>query len=73
MPGRLNDAIVQFKEALRLKGNVAPAWHNLGVSWFQLGNLAEAEAAFREEVRLSPDDPAARQALATTLQQTRGH
>ena len=73
MPGRLNDAIVQFKEALRLKGNVAPAWHNLGVSWFQLGNLAEAEAAFREEVRLSPDDPVARQALATTLQQTRGH
>jgi tetratricopeptide (TPR) repeat protein len=73
MTGRLNDAIVQFKEALRLKGDLAPVWHNLGVSWFQLGNLPEAEAAFREEVRLSPDDPAARRALAAVLQQAGGH
>jgi cytochrome c-type biogenesis protein CcmH/NrfG len=34
-----------------------------------LGNLSAATAAFREEVRLLPNDPAAQQALATVLQQ----
>jgi tetratricopeptide (TPR) repeat protein len=69
LPGRLNDAIAQFEEALRLKPGSAPGWHNLGVSWFRLGNFPAAAAAFREEVRLSPHDPVARQALAAALQQ----
>ena len=69
MPGRLNDAIAQYGEAVRLKPDFAPAWHNLGAGWFQLGNLPAAAAAFREELRLTPDDPAARQALAAALQQ----
>jgi Flp pilus assembly protein TadD len=38
-----------------------------------LGNLPEAIAAFREELRLSPNNPAARQALAAALQQTQDH
>ena len=40
------DAIAQYKEALRLKPDFAPGWHNLGVSWFRLGNLPAAVAAF---------------------------
>jgi tetratricopeptide (TPR) repeat protein len=64
MPGRLNDAAAQYEEALRLKPDFAPGWHNLGVSWLRLRNMPAAAAAFREEVRLTPDDPAARQALA---------
>ena len=72
-PGRLNDAIAQFEAALRLKPDFAPGWHNLGVTWFHLGNLPAAEAAFREELRLKPDDPAAQQALAATLQQAADH
>jgi tetratricopeptide (TPR) repeat protein len=72
VPGRLNDAIAQYQAALRLKPDFAPGWHNLGASWFHLGNLSAAAAAFREEVRLSPNDPAARQALAAALQQTKG-
>jgi tetratricopeptide (TPR) repeat protein len=72
-PGRLNDAIAQYEEALRLKPDFAPGWHNLGVSWFHLGNLPAAAAAFREELRLSPDNPAARQALAAALQQAQDH
>jgi len=32
-----------------------------------------AAAAFREEVRLSPDDPAAREALTTVLEHAREH
>jgi tetratricopeptide (TPR) repeat protein len=73
MPGRLNDAIAQFKAALRLKPDFAPGWHNLGVSWFRLGNLPAAVAAFREELRLSPNDPVARQALAAALRPAQDH
>jgi tetratricopeptide (TPR) repeat protein len=73
MPGRLNDAIAQYEEALRLQPDYAPGWHNLGAAWFHLGNLPAAAAAFREELRLAPADPAARQALATVLRQAGDH
>jgi tetratricopeptide (TPR) repeat protein len=73
MPGRRNDAVAEYKEALRLRPDYAPAWHNLGTSLFYLGDLPAAAAAFREELGLSPNDPAAQQALAAVLQQTGGH
>jgi tetratricopeptide (TPR) repeat protein len=73
MPGRLNDAIAQYQAALRLRPDFAPGWHNLGASWFQLGNLPAAAAAFREELRLSPNDSAAQQALAAVLRQAEDH
>jgi protein O-mannosyl-transferase len=72
-PGRLGNAIAQYEAALRLKPDNAPGWHNLGAARFQAGNLPEAAAAFREELRLSPNDPAAQQALASALQQAGGH
>ena len=72
-PGRLKDAIAEYEEALRLQPDYAPGWHNLGVSWLHLGNLPAAAAAFREEVRLSPNNPAAQQALAAALQPAQDH
>ena len=72
-PGRLQNSIAEYQAALRLQPDYAPGWHNLGVSWLHLGNLPEAIAAFREELRLSPNNPAARQALAAALQQTQDH
>jgi len=73
LPGRMQDAITQYEAALRLKPDFAPGWHNLGVSWFRLGNLPAAAAAFREELRLSPNDPAAQQALAAALRPSQTH
>jgi protein O-mannosyl-transferase len=73
LPGRAKDAIAQYEETLRLKPDFPSGWHNLGVGWIHLGNLPAAAAAFREELRLSPDNLAARQALEAVLQQTNGH
>jgi tetratricopeptide (TPR) repeat protein len=72
IPGRINDAVAQYEAVVRLQPDDAPGWHNLGVNWYRLGNLPAAAAAFREELRLSPDDPAARKALSTVLRQSSG-
>ena len=69
LPGRLNDAVAEYQAALRLDPDYAAGWHNLGAGWYHLGNLPAVAAAFREELRLAPDDPAAQRALATVLQQ----
>jgi tetratricopeptide (TPR) repeat protein len=73
LPGRLSGAITEYEAALRLKPDFAPGWHNLGVSWIHLGNLPAATAAFREEVRLAPDDLVARRALDAVQRQTEGY
>jgi tetratricopeptide (TPR) repeat protein len=71
-PGRLNDAVAELREALRLKPDFAPGWQILGMTWMRLGNPREAEAAFREELRLSPGNPAALEALAALGQEADG-
>ena len=73
IPGRLNDAIDHYEAALRLQPDFAQGWHNLGVSWVRLGNFPEAAAAFRAQLRITPDDPAAQKALAAVLQRSEGH
>jgi cytochrome c-type biogenesis protein CcmH/NrfG len=72
MPGRLDDAIGQYEEALRLRPDFAPGWRNLGAARFQSGDLPAAATAFREELRLAPDDAGAQQALAAVLQREAG-
>jgi len=71
IPGRLLDAIAEHEAALRLRPDYAPAWHNLGAAWYHQGNLEAAASAFRAELKLSPDDPAAREALETVLERMR--
>jgi len=72
-PGRLRDAIAEFEAAVRANPEFSKGWHNLGLSWVRFGNLTAASEAFQEEVRLSPNDPEARQALAMVLQQAGDH
>ena len=56
MPGRLSDAIAQYREALRLNPDFAEAHHNLGLAWAQLpGRLDDAIAQYEAALRLKPD------------------
>jgi protein O-mannosyl-transferase len=56
VPGRVNEAIVQYQEALRLKPDLAEAHNNLGLAWSQMpGRLPEAIVQYREALRLRPD------------------
>jgi tetratricopeptide (TPR) repeat protein len=52
--GRRDEAIAQFREAIRLQGN-ALAHNNLGSSLRELGRLDEAVAEYREAIRLKLD------------------
>lgn len=72
-PGHLDDAITELKEAVRLKPDLASGWHMLGVAWARSGNLSQAADAFREELHLSPGNPAALQALEAVTQQSGDH
>jgi Flp pilus assembly protein TadD len=55
VPGRLNDAIAQYEEALRLNPDYAEAHNSLGFAWAQTpGRLDDARAQFEEALRLDP-------------------
>jgi len=55
IPGRLNDAIAQYEEALRLNPDYAEAHNSLGFAWaLTPGRLDDARAQFAEALRLDP-------------------
>ena len=65
MPGRLNDAIAQYEEALRLKPDDATIQLNFAVALLKLpGRGDEAKAHLQTVLRLQPGNEAARQLLA---------
>ena len=49
--GRLDEAIDEFREAIRLKKDFAPAHNNLGIALGGKGRLDEAIDEFREALR----------------------
>jgi tetratricopeptide (TPR) repeat protein len=56
IPGHLDDAIAQYREALRLNPDYAEAHNNLGFAWAQApGRREEARAEFEEALRLNPN------------------
>ena len=51
---RHQEAIVQFEQALTIKGDFADAWVELGNTYHELGQLERAEQAYRRALALNP-------------------
>jgi tetratricopeptide (TPR) repeat protein len=72
-PGRLDDAIAEYREAVRLRPEYAEAHFNLGCALERTpGGLAGAIAAYREAVRLKPDFAEAHNNLGSALERLPG-
>jgi tetratricopeptide (TPR) repeat protein len=54
-PGRLADAIAEYKAALRIEPDHPKAHINLGDALAQTGRMAEAIAEYEAALRLRPD------------------
>ncbi len=73
LPGRLNDAIAQFEEALRLKPDSAEGHFNLACALDRVpGRSGEAVAQFEEALRLKPGYADAHFYLACDLDKVPG-
>jgi tetratricopeptide (TPR) repeat protein len=64
--GKLDDAIVQYNESLRLRSDFAETHNNLGVALAQKGQLAAALPHFSEAIRQKPSFTAARDNFSAT-------
>jgi tetratricopeptide (TPR) repeat protein len=53
--GQVNEAISEFREAIRIKPDYGQAHYNLGYALFTKGQLDKAMAEFQEAIRLKPD------------------
>jgi Flp pilus assembly protein TadD len=67
--GRLTDAVVHFREAVRLQSEDAEAQENLGRALLDLGKKEEASFHLREAVRILRSSPASQ---STILRPARG-
>ena len=67
--GKLEEAAAEYREALRLRNDVAQVRGSLVHTLTRLGRLDEAIVVSREGVRLRPDDVEARYALSRDLRE----
>lgn len=65
--GRVDDAIVEFREVTRLRPGDAEAHFTLATALARRGNHADAGKSYREVLRLTPDHPGARLGLGDVL------
>jgi hypothetical protein len=68
--GRLDEAIVDLREAVRLEPAYADAHNNLGAALARHGQLDDAIVAYREALRLAPDLALAHNNLGIALART---
>jgi tetratricopeptide (TPR) repeat protein len=52
--GKLNEAIAEYQEAIRLDPNYAKAHYNLGIAYHEQGKLDDAIAEYKEAIRIDP-------------------
>ena len=67
--GKLDEAIAEYREAIRLKPNDPTAHNNLGNALGQRGKLDEAIAECREAIRLKPNEPNSHNTLGNALRE----
>jgi Flp pilus assembly protein TadD len=65
--GMIDNAVVHFEEALRIKHDYAEAHNSLGAAMLFKGNNQEAIKRFREALRIKPDFSGARNNLNKIL------
>jgi tetratricopeptide (TPR) repeat protein len=71
-PGRIPDAVSEYRAALRIYPNYAEAHNNLGAILLQAGQTMEAVAEYQAAVRLDPDYPDAHSNLGGALSRLPG-
>ncbi len=64
--GHYQEAMEEFKQAIRIKPDYAEAHYNLGVTYGELGRHQEAIEAFKQAIRIKPDDAEAHYNLGVT-------
>ncbi len=65
--GRVDEAIEQYQEALRLKPNRAESYNNLGLALHRKGRADDAISQYYQAIRLKPADATVRNNLAIAL------
>jgi len=68
--GRLEEAIEEYEESVRLAATNLPARNNLALLYDQSGNTARAEAHYRTALATDPNQTLIRYNLATLLQRS---
>jgi len=65
--GMLDQAIVHYREALRIKSNLVNTHNNLGVALLQQGEINRAMAQYYQALRLKPDSAETHNNLGVAL------
>jgi len=65
--GEVDESIVHYRAALRLRPGLAEAHNNLGIALFRKGELDEAVEHYREALSLKPDHATAHTNLGAAL------
>jgi len=68
-----DEAVAAYRKAIRFKGDYGEAWHNLGLSYSNLGQHVESAAAQEKAVQLRPNDPQVWFALGSSYEELNQH
>ncbi len=68
LSGSKEEALAQFKEAIELDSQCVHAYNNIGVYYWDTGNLAASIDWFQKALKIKPDDMDTLNNLETILQ-----